>query len=639
MRLRPLAAPASLAFLLALPVTALAGFGDEDPWLGQDPVTDALAELGPDIRAYNDHVVFLASPFLEGRVPGTRGMEIARDYVEHYLRQAGLESAFEVEGTPGFRQPFPLSGTSRLASQSFMTPSGEALIADTDYTALSLGAAGEVEAPAVFVGYSIARGPRDSEYESYDEEDDLTGKIAVMLRFEPMDAEGNSQWAEENRPWSARAGFSRKVRDAARRGAAGIVIVNPPGCSDPRASQLGSFSMGGNAADVPVMMLSVDAGEQLIQSMDPQGRSLLELRELADAGRVIVDLNGDLSLKAEIVREDLMAENVGGLLRGRGALADEVIVVGAHMDHLGMGNFGSRDREAAGRELHPGADDNASGTAAVIMLAERMVREYAALPEGADARSILFIAFDAEESGLNGAFNYVDNPILPLEDHVLMMNFDMIGRITNKRLSVSGGGSGVGMAEWVQEFYDASPLEIVTSRRGGGGSDHMAFERRGVPVLFGIIADFHDDYHTPRDTVDKINRIDALHTIDLWHEIVRAMSTRPERFEYTDGQDDADGEAEPQASRSESKVRFGIMPGSYDEDAIGVLVGSVTPGGSADEGGVEDGDLIVRWNGVKIENVMAWMGMLADHEPGDVVRVGVKRGGDELTLDVTLQAR
>ncbi|QDU67587.1 M28 family peptidase [Engelhardtia mirabilis] len=649
MRLRSLAVSSALALPLALSALAatasaslapaLTPVGDDDPWLGQDPVTDALAELGPDFRAYNDHVVFLASPFLEGRLPGTRGMDIARDYVEHYLRQAGLDEAFEVDGVPGFRQPFALSGTSTLAGQGFSAPGGTDLIAGTDYTALSLGAGGTVTAPAVFVGYSIASGPGDSEYSSYAEDDDLSGRVAVMLRFEPMDGEGNSRWAEESRPWSARAGFARKVRDAARRGAAGIVIINPPGCADPRASQLSGFSMGGSAAEVPVIMLSTEAGEGVVKAMDPEGRSLMDLRKLADEGRSVVKLNGNMTLEAEVVREELMAQNVAGLLKGHGALANELIVVGAHMDHLGMGNFGSRDRESAGRELHPGADDNASGTAAVIMLAERMVREYAELPEGTPARSILFMAFDAEESGLNGAFHYVANPILPIEDHVLMLNFDMIGRITNKRLSVSGGGTGVGMAEWVQPFFDASPLEIVTSRRGGGGSDHMAFERNSVPVLFGIIADFHDDYHTPRDTVDKINRVDALLTIDLWQQIVSAMSTRDQRFEFTEAQAEPAEASAPQASRGDAKVRFGIMPGSYDEDAIGVLVGSVTPGGSADEGGIEDGDLMVRWNGVKIENVMGWMGMLASHEPGDVVRVGVKRGGDELTLDITLQAK
>ena len=162
-------------------------------------------------------------------------------------------------------------------------------------------------------------------------------------------------------------------------------------------------------------------------------------------------------------------------------------------------------------------------------------------------------------------------------------------------------------------------------------------ERAGVPVLFGIIADFHDDYHTPRDTVDKINRVDAVHAINLWDEIASSMATRPDRFAFNDGSQEE--EPEPQASRAESKVRFGIMPGNYDEDTIGVLVGQVTPGGSADEAGVESGDLLMRWNGVKIGNVMEWMGMLASHEPGETVRVGIKRGGEELTLDVTLQAK
>ena len=151
------------------------------------------------------------------------------------------------------------------------------------------------------------------------------------------------------------------------------------------------------------------------------------------------------------------------------------------MDHLGMGNFGSRDRENAGKVLHPGADDNASGTAGVIILADRMVEEYRNLPEGAEARTILFIAFDAEESGLNGAFHYVRNPIGAIGDHVLMMNYDMIGRITNKRLSVSGGAmAGLdGMCEV------AGPMGQITehvSNNYGFAAIIVAFVARLNPV-------------------------------------------------------------------------------------------------------------------------------------------------------------
>jgi Zn-dependent M28 family amino/carboxypeptidase len=212
-----------------------------------------------------------------------------------------------------------------------------------------------------------------------------------------------------------------------------------------------------------------------------------------------------------------------------------------------------RDPSRAG-EIHPGADDNASGSAAVLMLAAKLAQSYAALAEGESARSILFIGFDAEEAGLHGAFHYVSQPIAPLEDHALMINFDMIGRIVNKRLSVSGGRSALGMAEWLDPLFEASPLEIVTDAAIPGGSDHMAFMQRKVPYLFAIIADFHDEYHTPDDVTWKINREDAVAAIDLFHQIALTAAKRTAPFEWAGGQ----------AARREPAVEAELQPAGRD---------------------------------------------------------------------------
>ena len=615
--------------------------GDDEAWLGEDPVTDQLAQLGEDVRVFHNHITFLASPFLEGRLPGTRGMEIARDYCEHYLELAGLEPAFPQEDTDAlsFRQPFQLRERAALVSSSIAVGGDPNLLtAGEDFQALSLGSGGDVDLPAVFVGYSIRSAPNGVDYESFPDGTDLTGKIAVMLRFEPMDDEGNSLWVDEGRggPWSGRAGLTSKVRAAERLGAAGVVLINTPGANDPRIESLNPFQSGRAQGDFPVFHLTVEAGEKL---MAAGGQDLMALRRAADAAGVVRDLGFDLQLEATIESEPQMAANVGGLLRGKGALADQIIVVGAHLDHLGMGDFGSRDRENAGKMLHPGADDNASGSAGVLMLADKMVAEYAALPEGADARSILFVLLDAEESGLNGASHYVENPIMPLEQHTLMMNYDMIGRIENGRLSVSGHDTGVGLGDIVLPLFEASPLTVIPNQRGGVGSDHMAFERRQVPVLFGIIArdTFHDDYHTPRDTVDKINRIGAVQAIELWHSILSAVSTFPEAIPFQSQSDEEEDEADEPAPRI--SVRFGIAP-DYGgaEDEIGVAIASVSEGGPAAKAGVVAGDRLIRWNGVKLSDLRDWMDKLAEHDPGDEVTIGVLREGEEVTLQVTLEA-
>jgi len=379
-----------------------------------------------------------------------------------------------------------------------------------------------------------------------------------------------------------------------------------------------------------VFMLGAEAAERLVAATDPEGRTLGELRALADAGTAIVELGGELALEAELTRSRMVAENVGGLLPGRGALAGELIVIGAHLDHIGMGRFGSRSGPG---ELHPGADDNASGSAAVLMLADRLARSYAELPDDADLRSLLFVCFSAEESGLNGSRHYVANAVAPLEDHALMINFDMIGRIRSGRLSVSGVNTVEGMAEWLEPVLAESPLEIVQPKSSPGASDHSSFLREQIPALFAIIADFHGDYHTPADVSWKINRAAAVQTVDLFHRVALDTARRAGRFQFVEP---------PQSSlrgfMSRVRVRVGIAPGSGDGE-LGVEVRSVSPGLAAEEAGVLAGDRLVRWDGRKIDDVAGWLGMLVEHEPGDVVRVGVLRDGEEVTLSLTLRAR
>lgn len=621
------------------------------PCLAEDdtnaaPIAAALASVSEEVRVYNDHLTILASPYMEGRVPGSAGMERAMGYMEYYFREYGLEPAFpstttDADGseviTPrsSYRQAFPLGSTQTVANERLTVKAGDhdlAFQSGKDFSVTGLGASGEVAGSLVFVGYSIDDGPNG--YDSFNDED-LTGKIAVMLRFEPVDEEGNSRWSG-NRGWTNQATFAAKMQAIKNHNPAGVIMINTPGTNDPRADQLVDLeSAGGRVLDVPVFMMTINAGERLIAAADAEHRSLVDLRKLADAGPIVMDMDASADLGASIERQSNMAENVGAIIPGRGDLADEYVVIGAHLDHLGLGYFGSRAPGEAGT-LHPGADDNASGSAGILIFADNLKRSYDALPSDANARSILFIAFSGEESGLNGSRYYANNPIVPIDDHALMINFDMIGRIKNGRLSVSGSSSGEGMKEWLQPFFEDTALTVVQSDQLNGASDHSSFVAKQVPVLFGIIADFHADYHTPRDVSEKINRVGAVQTIDLFHNIALAAAQRPERFSFARSQ-----RAESQQSpRSGIKVRFGIMPGySEDEEAIGVLIEDVTAGGSAAEGGIKPGDRLIRWDGQKIADIQEWMQMLGKHEPGDKVTVGVKRGDEEVTLEVTLQGR
>jgi len=225
---------------------------------------------------------------------------------------------------------------------------------------------------------------------------------------------------------------------------------------------------------------------------------------------------------------------------------------------------------------------------------------------------------------------------VPLDRHMLMINFDMIGRMSNKRLSVSGLGSGKGLRELAMPFFDVSPLNILTPSSISGRSDHWSFYEEGVPVLFSVIADFHDDYHTPSDFSYKIKREEAVEVVNLFRGVAMAAAMRPEGFEYTGtpGRQQSSG-----PSMGDIKVRFGITPASYDAVEAGVPIAQVSDGGSAAEGGVKKGDRLMAWNGEEIAGVMEWMGMLVEHKPGDKVTVTVERDGERVDLEVTLQSR
>ena len=589
------------------------------------PISDALLAVSEDVKLYNEHLTTLASPYMMGRVPGSAGMERAREYCAFTFEQLGIGPGFpSADGAPfsSYYDPFDLRGSLRIVSETIAVQGLRGLEAGEDYMYTGLGSDGGATGEVVFVGYSIDNGPDG--YDSFAGMEDLEGKIAVLFRFEPMDEDGEALWGEGS--WSGRASFNNKLRGLNERGAAGAIIINPPGTSDTRS--IGRFGSGGGGADFPVFMMTPEAGATFVEAADFDNMDLMELRRHADSGGAPIDGRELVTVFGEGEREMIEAANVGGVIHGAGDLAHEWIVVGAHLDHLGLGYFGSR---TGGGSLHPGADDNASGSAAVLVLA-KVLAEKGWDDEG-DRRSVLLMLFDGEESGLHGSRHYVNDPIADAEDHVMMFNWDMIGRLENETVVVAGLNTGVGMREFFTPLFADSGLEVKAPERMSGASDHTSFYRAGIPVVFSHVDGLHGDYHTPEDTSDKINRVGATKAVYLFADMIDALASHPERFEL----------AETNSQQASSpmggvRVRFGIMPGSYAEDEPGIPVGDVTPDSAAESAGVLAGDRIVRWDGQKITDVMGWMEMLATHAPGDEVKVGVERDGEEITLDVTLRA-
>lgn len=324
--------------------------------------------------------------------------------------------------------------------------------------------------------------------------------------------------------------------------------------------------------------------------------------------------------------------NICAVLPGSGSLKDEWVILGAHHDHIGRGVFGSRTSSG---EIHEGADDNASGTAAVLVAAALLSDVFK--DDDAARRSILFITFSGEESGLNGSRHYAEEPLVPLSKTIAMINLDMIGRLVNGEVQLTGQDSGSNFQEILQGVDTDSPLNIRTGESLSSRSDHASFYDKRIPVLFFTETVFPDEYHTPDDESDLINFEGGADTAIIAAEIVRRLAVRSETPVFKEIAGLSTSQDGP--SFSDIKIRFGIKPGNYGDLEPGILVSGVSEGTSAEDGGIVTGDIMVKWNGSVIEDVRSWMGMMAEHEPGDIVNVTVIREQNQIVLPIMLKSK
>ncbi len=498
------------------------------------PAARLVHGLCADEFDFRAHVAVLASPWLAGREAGTPGNVEAVGYIERAFAAAGLTPAFGSGEAARYRQRFEFDGRVAVGGGAFEVPGlAFAYGPEADFVASAYGVGGEAEGGLVFVGYAIDNGPRGSrEFASFPPGLRLDGKIAVALRFEPMTVEGRSRWTRSGR-WSGRAGIPGKVRAVEALGARALVLINPPGADDPRAERLvESAQVMPLHGEIPVLHLSEAAGERLVRACDPERRSLLALRRAADEAALAVDFGCVARLRADVARERHIADNVIGILPGAGALADECVLVCANLDHIGLGDGRSRDPEAAGRVVHPGADENASGTAALLVLAERSVACYAD-PSAADIprRTLVFAAFNASEVNQAGSQHYTAQPARPLAAHVLAIDVGPLGRLQDRRLHVQAAWTGEGLAELVAGTCAGTPLTLVQDERYLGPGDYWPFLVREVPIL-RVRADPHGDLRTPRDTPERLDHAAAIDAIDVVDALLDGAVHRATRFAF-----------------------------------------------------------------------------------------------------------
>ena len=601
---------------------------------GTDPdIAGQLAAIGPVGQQWYQHVMTLSNPYFEGRAPGSDGIAAAANYVEFWMRQTGLEPGFpakegESERTT-YRQPFELPGAGPKVIDSAVAIGDRALKSGDDYVVLGSSGSASVTAPLAFAGYAIESG-KDGYTSFKDEGEDLKGRIAVFFRYEPINQEGVSRWSE--RRWSEYSAAAPKLEALAKRGAVGVIMVTPPDARDARRGlETTATSRFGDRLSIPAVQLSIEAMDALIQQADPDARSLAEWRQKADEGSVTtVPLKDSVqvTLKAEVTTGTISTDNVGGVLRGAGSLADEWVIVGSHYDHVGFGNYGADPRNRG--KLHPGADDNASGTAAMLCMTRLMADWYGSDEAPKDRRSILFMAFSAEEIGLDGSRHWTEHPTLKQESINAMVNLDMVGRLRNDELVVGGVGSAKGFKEWLRPRFEESGLTIRADPSGRGPSDHASFYSAGIPVLF-LFTGVHDVYHKPGDHGWTVNPGGAAKVIALSEAITQGLVSEA-KLEF-EGKSAGSGQ-----DRGYSKVRLGVSPGYGETGQPGVVVEAVSDGTSAAEAGIKKGDVLLAWNGELLEGAGDMMDQLRKHAPGDKVKIKLRRDGKELEVDVTMKA-
>lgn len=637
------------------------GFQPENDFIVVDAETADLGrlfeDLGPEAREWYQHVMTLSGPYFEGRAPGSAGIERAADYVQFWFERLGLEPAFaegdDASGTwTSYRQFLELPGGTPTIERALMqyrrAEHGEQTAeVGKDFTVLGNSGTADVSAPLAFLGYAIEDGPDG--YSSFPAADeglkDLDGRIVIILRYEPLDDEGRSRFT--SRRFSRHAAIPPKMKAAVDRGAAGIILVNPPGAVFAKDGlQDVAASRAGDELDIPVVQVTPEIANRLIAAADSDGRDLAALRRIADEGghgSIIFGGEDEVRLATAIDGGMNRTANIGGVLRGQGDLADEWVIIGGHYDHVGLGTFGAMPNNRG--RLHPGADDNASGTSGVLVTTRLLAERYANADADADLRSILFIAFTGEETGLNGSRYYVEHPTLPAGSINAMLNMDMIGRMRSDTLAIGGTSSADGMLEELRPMLEKSGLTVYADPNGRGPSDHASFYGAGIPVLF-FFTGTHDVYHQPGDYGWTVNPAGAAKVIDLVVDVAGHFVTDPERLVFGGGRptrvvskpENGDTGKPDANDRGYAPVRLGVRPGMGAGDEPGVRIEGVSENTSASDAGLRKGDVIIAWGGEDLVDVMDMVTRLRAHQPGEVVEMVIIRDGEEMTIPVTMKA-
>ncbi len=535
-------------------------------------------EFSPDEtkeRLQSD-IIFLSSDELEGREAGTPGELKAAEYIKNEMKIAGLEPIFD----GSYFQEFEFPGEWILGNENYLVIKNESFSLHSDYFVLPNSASANLNIQAVYVGFGL----ENENHNDYNELTDLEGKIFIMEYYLPMhmDDGGNRLPLEV---------LQQKIETAMQKGAGAIIFVNTQSDkSDPPTS----LNQRLGREEIPIVFAKSNVFEYWQQ----------------------IENNSEIMLTVDLERESFTSYNVAGFIDNN---AEQTVVFGAHYDHLGYGGMGSRSPGI--NALHPGADDNASGTAGIIEMARYLSQS------DLTQQNYIFVGFSAEERGLIGSRYFATSDAYDKEKVSYMFNFDMIGRMENANITLYGTGTSP-LWDSIIDYHTPENLTVRKSPSGMGSSDHTNFYRENIPVLF-FFSGLHDDYHRPSDTEDKINYEGMLTILGFATDMVKGLSGS-EKLPFTET-----SMPERQTARRQGAT-LGIMP-DHAFDGEGLRIQGVSENNPAQKAGLKGGDVIIRIGETKISDIYTYMQTMGGLKNVDSVIVKIVRDETEMDMNVILR--
>ncbi len=562
------------------------------------------------IPELEEHIEYLSSDELMGRLPGTEGDIKSAEYIRNVLESWGLKPAVD-----NGLQRFEIVASVEAGDNNKLIIEDKP-VSREKFMPFAFSESSELKAEVVFAGYGFDIQSDTLNWNDY-ENVDINGKWVMILRADPEVDNPSSNFAQISADRD-------KVMIAKDKGADGVLMVS--GNKLDARDEFEPLKKGEYSTGIPVFRITREIANHILED---RNLSISDLEKELDDNYSPRSFETDCKIEgaAELIEKKVTTQNVLMTLPGvDSTLKNEYLIIGGHFDHLGMGGPGSSSRAVDTTAIHYGADDNASGIAAMLEIAEKFAGE------GNNARSIIFAGFAAEEIGLLGSKYLVEN--MPVETNRInaMINLDMVGRLNeNKTLQVGGVGTARDLKNILTTFADTGLIKLTMSEEGYGPSDHSSFYGKDTPVLF-FSTGAHLDYHTPYDTPDKINYEGLVAVSGLVYDISTELAGYNDKLAFM--------EAGPKITTNRgmrrSGVTLGIMPDFAGNIKNGLRADFVTPGRPADLGGMKKGDIIVAINGKPINNIQDYMFRLSKLEHGQTIQVEVLRGDKNELLLIAL---